>query len=84
MATIDRLFDRVWGGGGFLWYSFRLSQSLRIGSLESVCSTWFDLTSLSLKLSVRRKATRCIDLKTLAQRGEEDEILKYLRIIDDN
>ena len=33
-----------------------------------------DLTSLSLKLSVPRKATRCIDLKTLAQRGEKDEI----------
>ena len=42
-----------------------------------------DLTSLSLRLSVRRKATRGMDLKTLAQRAEEDKILKCLRIIDD-
>ena len=42
-----------------------------------------DLTSLSLRLSVRRKATRGLDLKTLAQRAEEDKILKCLRIIDD-
>ena len=36
------------------------------------------LTSKSLRLLVRRKATRGVALKTLAQRGDEDRMLKFL------
>ena len=36
------------------------------------------LTSKSLRLLVRRKATRSVALKTLAQRGDEDRMLKCL------
>ena len=36
------------------------------------------LTSKSLRLLVRRKATRGVALKTLAQRGDEDRMLRYL------
>ena len=38
---------------------------------------------MSLRLSVRRKATRGTDVNTLVQRGEEDRILKCLRMIED-
>ena len=34
------------------------------------------LTSKSLRLLVRRKATRGVALKTFAQRGDEDRMLK--------
>jgi len=42
-----------------------------------------DLTKLSLRLSVRRKATRGTDVNTLVQRGEEDRIIKCFCMIDD-
>ena len=42
-----------------------------------------DLTKMSLRLSVRRKATRGTDVNTLVQRGEEDRILKCLCMIED-
>ena len=41
------------------------------------------LTSKSLRLLVRRKATRGVALKTLVQRGDEDRMLKCLSIMDD-
>lgn len=42
----------------------------------------FDLTSMSLRLSVRRKARRGVDLKTFAQRWEVERTLKCLRMMD--
>ena len=38
---------------------------------------------MSLRLLVRRKATRRTDVNTLVQRGEEDRILKCFCMIED-
>ena len=43
----------------------------------------FNLTQMSLRLSVRRKATRGTNVNTLVQRGEEDRILKCFCMIED-
>ena len=43
----------------------------------------FNLTQMSLRLSVRRKATRGTNINTLVQRGEEDRILKCFCMIKD-
>ena len=42
-----------------------------------------DLTKMSLRLLVRRKATRGTDVNTLVHRGEEDRILKCFCTIED-
>ena len=42
-----------------------------------------DVTKMSLRLSVRRKETRGIVLKTLLQCGDEERILKCFCMIDD-
>ena len=42
-----------------------------------------DLTKMSLRLLVRRKAARGTDVNTLVQRGEEDRILKDFCMIED-
>ena len=52
-----------------------------------VCATVrnFNLTQMSLRLSVHRKATRGTNVNTctLVQRGEEDRILKCFGMIED-
>ena len=50
-----------------------------------VCATVrnFNLTQMSLRLSVHRKATRGTNVNTLVQRGEEDRILKCFCMIED-
>ena len=42
----------------------------------------FNLTQMSLRLSVRRKATRGTNVNTLVQRGEEDRILSKMFLYD--
>ena len=42
-----------------------------------------DLTKMSLRLSVRRKATKGVVLKTLLHLGEDERILKCLCMIVD-
>ena len=43
----------------------------------------FALTTISLRLLDRRKATKGLALKTLVQRGDEDKMLKCLLMMDD-
>ena len=50
----------------------------RLSSLRSLA-----LTNKLLRLLLRRKATRGTALETLAQRGDEDRMLRYLWIMDD-